>query len=205
MANGSLDYVEWALDAPMFLIKRGDEVIENTAQTFRVFMEQGSHGHRATKNDWETHLNTLFPEVRLKRTLEVRSADSQPASLLCALPAFWTGILYDDRALDAADDLSRSFTARELEALRPLVAEHALGAIFRGAPLADLAQRVVDISMTGLERRGRRDRAGRDERQYLASVADLVEKGWCPADVLIDGLDNGDKDLQREILARARI
>jgi glutamate--cysteine ligase len=200
-----LDYVEWALDAPMFLIKRGDQVIENTGQTFRDFMAHGSQGYRATMNDWETHLNTLFPEVRLKRTLEVRGADSQSASLLCALPALWTGILYDGRALDAAEDLSRSFTAQELEALRPSIAERALGAAFRGAPLADLARRVVDVAMGGLERRGRRDRGGRDERQYLTKLADLVEKGSCPADLLMDGLDNTHKDLQREILARARV
>ena len=200
-----VDYIEWALNAPMFLVKRGDEAVDNTGQTFREFMASGSHGYRATMKDWETHLNTLFPEVRLKRTLEVRGADSQPASLLCALPAVWTGILYDARALDEADELSSSFGFQELEDLRPLIAEKALGAVFRGKPLADLAGRLIDIAMGGLERRSVRDKSGQDERQHLVKIAKLVERGWCPADVLVEGLDNTDLDLRREILARARI
>src|SRR6185369_13044251 len=104
------DYVEWALDAPMFLVKRGTEVVENTGQSFRSFMKHGFRGHRPTSKDWETHLNTLFPEVRLKRTIEVRGADSLPATLVCALPALWTGILYDPKALDEADELSARWT-----------------------------------------------------------------------------------------------
>lgn len=199
------DYIEWALDAPMFLVKRGAEVIENTGQSFRSFMRYGFDGHRATQKDWETHLNTLFPEVRLKRTLEVRGADSLPAPLVCALPALWTGILYDERALAEAEELTASYTAAELEALRPAVAERALQASFRGAPLADVAQRVIDIATGGLERRARLDRRGRDERVHLAKLAALVEKGASPADALVEGLHNEDADLRKEILARARI
>ena len=199
------DYIEWALDAPMFLVKRGNEVIENTGQSFRSFMKHGFRGHRPNLKDWETHLNTLFPEVRLKRTLEVRGADSLPASLTCALPALWTGILYDARALDAADELSASFTAAELEALRPELAEKALRATFRGAPLADLAGRLVDIASGGLERRARLNKNGQDERVHLAKLAALVGKGWSPADALVEGLGNTDADLRQEILARARI
>jgi glutamate--cysteine ligase len=199
------DYIEWALDAPMFLVKRGTEVVENTGQSFRSFMKHGFRGLRPTLKDWETHLNTLFPEVRLKRTLEVRGADSLPAALTCALPALWTGILYDPRALDAADELCASFTAAELEAVRPEIAEKALRATFRGAPLADLAARLVDIANGGLERRARLNKDGKDERLHLAKIAALVEKGCSPADVLIEGLGNGDADLRHEILARARI
>ncbi len=199
------DYIEWALDAPMFLVKRGVEAIENTGQTFRDFMKQGFHGHRPTLKDWETHINTLFPEVRLKRTLEVRGADSLPANLVCALPALWTGILYDSRALDEADELTASFKAAELEAVRPAISERALAATFRGAPLADLASRVVDIASGGLARRARLNKDGKDERIHLTRLAALVEKGHCPADVLVEGLGNADADLRQEILARARI
>jgi glutamate--cysteine ligase len=200
-----LDYIEWALDAPMFLIKRGNTVIENTGQSFRSFMKHGFQGHRPTLKDWETHLNTLFPEVRLKRTIEVRGGDSLPASLICALPGLWTGILYDDKALDQADELSHSFKADELEAIRPAIAERALQAEFRGAPLADLAARLMDIASGGLERRAKLNKSGKDERVHLARLAALVEKGQCPADALVEGLGNGDADLRREILARARI
>jgi glutamate--cysteine ligase len=199
------DYVEWALDAPMFLIKRGTEVVENTGQSFRSFMKHGFRGHYPTAKDWETHLNTLFPEVRLKRTIEVRGADSLPASLICALPALWTGILYDARALDEADALSASFTAAELEAVRPAIGEQALMATFRGAPLAELAERLLDIAAGGLSRRARLNKNGKDERAHLTKLSALVEKGFCPADALIEGLGNGDADLRQEILARARI
>lgn len=200
-----LDYIEWALDAPMFLVKRGDEVIENTGQSFRSFMKHGFRGHYPNLKDWETHINTLFPEVRLKRTIEVRGADSLPGNLVCALPALWTGILYDERALDEADELTRSFGFAELEAVRPGIVEKGLGATFRGAPLADLAQRVVEIASNGLERRARLNKNGKDERVHLAKIAALVEKGWCPADALVEGLGNADADLRREILARTRI
>lgn len=199
------DYVDWALDAPMFLVKRGAEVVENTGQSFRSFMRHGFRGLRPTLKDWETHLNTLFPEVRLKRTIEVRGADSLPAALNCGLPALWTGILYDARALAQAEDLAASFTAAELEALRPEIAQHALRATFRGAPLADLAGKLVDIAQGGLERRARLDKNGKDERVHLARIAALVDKGCCPADVLVEGLGNADADLRHEIIARARI
>ena len=200
-----LDYVEWALDAPMFLFKRGGEVVENTGQSFRSFMKHGFRGHHPTLKDWETHLNTLFPEVRLKRTIEVRGADSLPANLVCALPALWTGVLYDARALDEAEELTASFTAAELEALRPAIAEKALAATFRGQPLADLAQKLVEISSGGLSRRARLNKNGKDETAHLVRLAALVEKGYSPADALVEGLGNCDADLRQEILARARI
>lgn len=200
-----LDYIDWALDAPMFLFKRGTEVVENTGQSFRSFMKYGFRGHHPTLKDWETHINTLFPEVRLKRTIEVRGADSLPANLVCALPALWTGLLYDPRALDEADELSASFTAAELEAVRPAIVEKALGATFRGKPLAALAERLIDIAAGGLARRARLNKNGKDERAHLDRIAALVEKGWCPADVLVEGLGNTDADLRRGILARARI
>ena len=199
------DYIDWALDAPMFLVKRGATIVENTGQSFRSFMKHGFAGYKPTMKDWETHLNTLFPEVRLKRTIEVRGADSLPSKLVCALPALWTGILYDERALAAVEDLTASYTSEELEALRPAVAERALAAPVRGAPLADVAQRVVDIAAGGLERRARLDRTGKDERIHLEKLVALVEKGWSPADALVDGLGNADADLRKEILARARI
>lgn len=200
-----LDYVEWALDAPMFLIKRNGEVIENTGQSFRSFLEHGFRGIRPTRGDWETHINTLFPEVRLKRTLEVRGADSLPGNLFCALPALWTGIFYDARALDEADELTSSYTFDELEAVRPDISKRALAATFRGKPLATVAERLLDIAAGGLARRARLSRSGKDESVHLSRLASLVEKGFAPADALIEGLSNEDPDLRREILARARI
>lgn len=199
------DYVAWAVDAPMFLIKRDGEVIENTGQTFRDFLENGFQGHRATRADWETHLNTLFPEVRLKRTIEVRGADSLPANLICALPALWAGILYDARALDEADALSESFRFDELEAVRPVIAERALRATFRGKPLAAMAEQLVAIASGGLERRARLNKSGKDERVHLERISALIARGHSPADALVAGLSNDDPDLRSKILDRARV
>src|SRR5262249_16705591 len=150
-----------------------------------------------TLADWEMHLNTVFPEVRLKKTLEVRGADSLPASLTCALPAVWTGLLYDPRALDEADELSASWTYAELMALRPQIAPRAVRAEFRGRPLAELAERVLAISAGGLRRRARLNKAGKDESVHLERISALVQKGWSPADALVDGLAEGDEDLRR--------
>lgn len=204
------DYVEWALDAPMFVIKRGGLIIENTGQSFRSFMKYGFAGpdgvkHRATMDDWVTHLNTLFPEVRLKRTLEVRGGDSLPQSLTCALPALWTGILYDPKALDEAEALTADYRYEELSALRPDIAARALRAEFRGKPLADVASRVVDIATGGLSRRARLSRSGDDETTHLARLRSLVERADSPADVLLDGLNEGSEVAPEVILGRARV
>lgn len=188
MRDGSTftDYVEWVLDAPMFLVMRPEGPLANTGQTFRAFWHDGFQGHRATRGDWLTHLNTMFPEVRLKKTLEVRGADSQGRDLGLALSALWTGILYDERALAEVEGLLEGVTHDELAALRPDVAQRAILATFRGAPIAPLAEKIVQAASDGLIRRSRvRDGRG-DESTYLTPLARLVEKGRCPADDLLD-------------------
>ena len=199
------DYIAWALTCPMFMFKRDGKVVDNRGQTFASFLKDGFQGHRASAADWEMHLNTLFPEVRLKRTIEIRGADSLPADLACALPALWTGILYDDRALAEADDLSRSFTHAETVALRQEIPEKALAATFRGKPLAELAQRVLEIAEGGLARRARLSREGNDERVHLARLRKLTERGLCPADALVSGLDDTTSDFSDEMLRRAKM
>ena len=199
------DYVEWALDVPMFLVKRGSTIHENTGQTFRSFLKHGFNGVRATIGDWETHLNTIFPEVRLKRTLEVRGADSQPTDLACALPALWTGILYDEKALAEAEALVADFRHDDLALVRQQIPSLALQATFRGKPLLDLAEKVYAIAERGIERRGKISRDGKDERIHLAHLKKLLEQGQSPADVLIGGMDGSVGDFTREMLRRARM
>jgi glutamate--cysteine ligase len=201
---GFEDYVEWALDCPMFMFKREGHAVDNRGQKFRDFLDHGFQGHRPTLGDWETHLNTLFPEVRLKRTIEIRGADSLPTDLFAALPALWTGILYDDRALDEADALTADFQHDELLAIRARVPFEGLRATFRGAPLAKLAERVLDLARGGLERRAIHDRDGHDERVHLQALEVLVGKGMTPADELREGLADG-AQLKAEILARAAL
>ncbi len=179
------DYVQWALDVPMFLVKRGKKLHHNTGQTFRSFMEDGFEGLTPTMDDWETHLNTLFPEARLKKTLEVRGADGQPQPRLCALPALWKGLLYEPKAMDAVDDLTASWKVEALEAIRPAIAEKALAAELEGRPVLEHAQAIVEIAAAGLERLGNLDGRGKDERVHLKPLQELLDAGDCPADVLL--------------------
>ena len=182
---GYREYVEWALDVPMFLVKRGREVHRNAGQSFRSFMKDGWQGIYPVASDWETHLNTLFPEVRLKNTLEVRGTDSQPQPLICALPALWKGLLYDAQALEAADCLTQSWTFDALEASRSDVAERALQAELEGQPLGDIALEVLSLAESGLARLSNLDGRGRDERIHLAPLRELLCASQCPSDLLL--------------------
>src|SRR6185437_3430222 len=176
------DYIEWALDVPMFLFKRDGHAIANTGQTFRAFLESGFQGHKATMEDWKMHLNTLFPEVRLKKTIEVRGADVQSTDMACALPALWTGILYDDRALAEAEALVDGWTYDEVAELRTRAWRDGLKTAFRGETLTAVAQRMVEIAEGGLERRGMTDPGcGKDERVHLSRLKKLAGEGRCPA------------------------
>jgi glutamate--cysteine ligase len=199
------DYVEWALDAGMFLFKRGERVYKNTGQTFRAFIADGFDGERATFEDWRLHLNTLFPEARLKNTMEVRACDAQSRELSLAVPALFTGLLYDDRALAEAEELARSFELETLEAARPALVRDALAARIGSRAAAPLAEKLVDIALGGLERRAQRDEAGRDERRYLEPLAVLTEHAQCPADALVAGLSPGEILAVSELVARTRL
>jgi glutamate--cysteine ligase len=199
------DYVEWALDVPMFLFKRGGQPIVNAGQTFRQFWKSGFEGHGATQEDWRLHLNTLFPEVRLKKTIEVRAADVQSIELGCALPALWSGIFYDEGALTEAGALVDGWTHDEVAELRKSVWREGLRARFRGKPLAEMAERVIAIAEGGLERRARVDaQTGKDERVYLARLRKLAGEGRTPADVLLHGMDK-ERDPAKAIVERAAI
>lgn len=196
------DYVEWALDVPMFMFKRNGEKVANTGQTFRSFWKSGYAGHKPTLTDWQTHLNTLFPEVRLKKTIEVRGADAQGANLACTLPALWTGILYDAQALAAADAMTADWTYDEVNATRKEVWNKGLGAKFRAGTYQPYAEKLIEIAEGGLERRGHLSSSGKDERVHLARLKDLVSKGECPADRLLDGITHY-PNMRAEIIARA--
>lgn len=185
-----VDYVEWALDVPMFMIRRNGERILNTGQAFRNFLKSGAQGHRALLSDWKTHLNTLFPEVRLKNTIEVRSADAQGASMACALPALWTGIYYDKKAFAEAEALTESWTLDDVTELRKQVWKSGIRSFFGGKPLQSVAERLLEIAEGGLERRAKLSSSGKDERVHLAKLKELVANAQCPADLIMGGLDH---------------
>lgn len=199
------DYVEWALDSGMFLFKRGGAVVANTGQTFRSFVADGFQGHRATVADFKLHLQTLFPEARLKNTLEVRACDSLPASLAMAVPALFTGILYDARALDAALALAEPLTLDVVNRDRPQLVRAGLTAPLAGKPAVELAQALFDIASAGLSRRGRRNAQNEDERRFLEPLVPLLASAQSPADLLTRGLAPGATLAPADVIARCSI
>lgn len=174
---GIEDYVEYALDVPMYFIIRGGDYIEATEVTFRQFMQQGFRGEHATIEDWALHLTTLFPEVRLKRYLEVRSADSQPPEMMLALPALMKGVLYESDALDGAWDLVRRWTWEERLAVYGEAHRHGLKAKVRGIELHELGRELITIAASGLARQRQLNARGEDERLYLDRLEELVRHG----------------------------
>jgi glutamate--cysteine ligase len=197
-------YVEWALDVPMFLIKRGDRVIDCSAISFRTFMRDGIEGERATRHDWETHLNTMFPEARLKRTLELRGADAQSVELTCALPALWRGLLYDQTALDRAEALIGPLDPRSLQAARPAIAERALGAELAGRSVQRWAQDVVELASAGLQRLAVRNSEGRDESVHLEALHQQLERGESAASRLVAQVQ-GAADFRKRVVELTRL
>jgi glutamate--cysteine ligase len=170
-------YVDWALDVPMYFVKRGATYHDVAGASFRDLLAgtlSQLPGERATISDWANHLSTLFPEVRLKRFLEMRGADAGSPEMLNALPAFWVGLLYDQSALDAAWDLVKGWTDEERQALRDAVPKVGLSATIAGRKLRDLAREVLALSRAGLVRRARRNGAGADESAFLDPLNAIV-------------------------------
>jgi glutamate--cysteine ligase len=173
---GIEDYVEYALDVPMYFIIRNGDYVE-THRTFRKFLVEGWGTERATMDDWALHLTTLFPEVRLKRYLEIRSADSQPPEMMLALPAMLKGILYEPDSLQGAWDLVRSWTWPERVALYRDAHREGLYANIRRIRLAELARELVEIAASGLRRQNQLNDRGEDERIYLHRLEELTRHG----------------------------
>jgi glutamate--cysteine ligase len=179
-------YVDYALDVPMYFIVRHHDYIDMTGLTFRQFLEHGHKGERATIEDWNDHLTTLFPETRIKRYMEVRSADSQPPELMPALPALIKGIFYDSDCLEAAWDLVKGWSWDERMQAYLDSHENALAARIRRYSLLDLAKELVQIAWEGLRRQKALNRQGEDETIYLTPLKALLSQGKCPADVLVE-------------------
>ena len=193
-------YVDYILDVPMYFSYRDGVYHDASGQSFRDFL-QGRlpvlPGALPTLRDWSDHLTTAFPEVRLKKYLEMRGADGGPWNRLCALPAFWVGLLYDDDALDAAWDLVKDFTLEERNALRDGVPKRALKLPFRGATVRELALEALKISAAGLRRRARLNGNGADESLFLATLVEAAEANETPAErklALFHGEWNGSVD-----------
>src|SRR5215213_1201960 len=181
-------YVEWALDVPMYFIKRDSTYLDVAGSSFRDLLA-GRHPARpsevATQSDWANHVSTLFPEVRLKRYLEMRGADVGPPERIVALSAFWVGLLYDEGTLDQAWQLVKGWSADEREALRAEVPRRALDAHVAGRPVRDVARDALALAHAGLRSRARRDETGTDESRHLAPLDEIVA-GRTPAERLLE-------------------
>ncbi|WP_230533168.1 glutamate--cysteine ligase [Microvirga roseola] len=182
-------YVDWALDVPMYFVKRDATYHDVAGASFRDLLAgelAAMPGERATHSDWANHVSTLFPEVRLKRYLEMRGADVGNPDHIVALSAFWTGLLYDEAVLDGAWELVKRWSAGEREQLRADVPKLALKATIAGRSVQDVASDALALARAGLQRRARLDEAGRDETRYLAYAEEIVASGRTQAERLLE-------------------
>jgi glutamate--cysteine ligase len=177
---GFEDYAEWALDVPMYFVVRDGKYHDCTHVTFRQFMNGALKGEikdwEPTMGDWTNHLSTLFPDVRLKRFLEMRGADGGPWRRICALPAFWVGLLYDDTSLADAEALTKDWSFEDVIAMRDAVPEKGLKAEIRGKAVLDVARDAVAISKAGLKARNRLNGEGQDESIFLQPLDEVLAK-----------------------------
>ncbi|HEX6858735.1 MAG TPA: glutamate--cysteine ligase [Caulobacteraceae bacterium] len=182
-------YARYAIDVPMYFAKRGGRYVDLSGQSFRAFMDgklDALPGERATMKDWADHTTTIFPEVRLKQYLEMRGADSGPWSRICALPALWTGVLYDSAALAAAWDLCKGWTREDRIKLREDVTRLGLKAEVAGRSVRDVAVDLVAIAREGLRNRARLDGGFLDETNYLGELEIIADSGVTPAERLLE-------------------
>jgi glutamate--cysteine ligase len=185
---GFEDYLEYALDVPMYFLIRDHRYIDLTRPpglTFRQFMERGYGGERATLEDWGNHLTTIFTEVRLKKYIEIRSADSQPPAMMLALPALCKGILYETDCILAAWDLVKRWSYEERVKLGDLAQKIGLEAPVGRLKLKDLAVELIGIAMAGLARQQALNERGEDESIYLARLFDQVRNGYNQANIVV--------------------
>ena len=193
-------WVDYALDVPMYFVYRDGKYINALGQSFRDFLDgklPALPGEKPTLSDWADHLTTIFPEARLKQFIEMRGADGGPWRRLCALPAFWVGLTYNQNALDAAWELAKDLDAETREALRVAASEEALQGEANGVKLHDLAREAVRIAEAGLKARAVPGVGGLvpDESHFLNALQESVESGRVPADELLEryhGDWNGD-------------
>jgi len=182
-------YVRFALDTPMYFVKRDGRYLDVSGQSFRDFLNgrlPGLPGERPSLKDWQDHLTTLFPEVRLRTYLEMRGADAGPWSRLCALPAFWVGLLYDASALDEAWQLVRDWDCADREALRRAAPALGLRAPVRGRTAQAVALDALAIARRGLQRRARLNANGQDETCFLSELEEIAATGRTPAERLLE-------------------
>jgi len=182
-------YVDHVLDVPMYFVYRDGKYIDVSGQSFRDFMKgelPGLPGEIPTIQDWEDHMSTLFPEVRLKKFLEMRGADGGTGRRICALPALWTGIFYDQTSLDAAYDMIKTWSHEDHQYLRDEVPRLALNTPFKTGKVLDIARQMIELSADGLRRRAIVNKTGDDETLFLETLRETVESGKTTAEIMLE-------------------
>ncbi|MGE3967930.1 MAG: glutamate--cysteine ligase [Dongiaceae bacterium] len=185
-------YVDYLLDVPMYFVFREGRYIDASGQSFRDFLKgrlPALPGELPGMGDWTDHLTTVFPEVRLKRFLEMRGADSGRWDRICALPALWVGLLYDRIALDAAAELVKDWTVEDQEAMWRDVPRLALGAKIGGRSVQEVAKEIVAIARGGLQRRARLDSSGQNESHFLSPLDEIADSGRTPAALKLEAFN----------------
>ncbi len=185
-------YVDYVLDVPMYFVQREGKYIDVSGCSFRDFIAgklPGLEGERPSIKDWEDHMTTIFPEVRIKRYMEVRGADGGPWGRLCALPALWVGLLYDSTALNEAEALCRDWSYDAVAAAHVDVARNGFKTKLGGRPISEIARDVVRIASGGLERRAVAGNHDPDERGYLTTLQQIVDAGRTPAEELLEAYE----------------
>lgn len=182
-------YVEWALDIPMYFIRRNNKYIDCTHISFRQFFENGlkhdTENYIANQGDWINHLSTLFPDVRLKSFLEMRGADGGPWNRICALPAFWVGLLYDENALDACEQICKTLSFENVKTMRDEVPTKALQAKAGKHKVSEIAKTLLTLARQGLKNRNKQDEEGFDEEHFLDPLQEIIAKGETPAQEML--------------------
>src|SRR5210317_1558373 len=186
---GYQQWIDYILDVPMYFLHRGEDYIDVAGQSFRDYLASrlaGFEGMPPNMADFEDHFTTAFPEVRLKQFLEMRGADSGPWANICALPAFWVGILYDEESLAEAEALASHITPDDVMNARLSVATNGLNGQLAGADVHKLATRLLEIATAGLRRRGICDDGGNDETGFLQPLKSIIESRKTPAEVMLE-------------------
>ena len=185
-------HVDYILDVPMYFVYRDGIYHDVAGKSFRDFMAgklEGFEGEIPHMGDWTDHMTTNFPEVRLKKYLEMRGTDGGPWRSLCALPAYWVGLLYDGDAQNAAWDMVKDWTIEEQARMRDDVPAQGLKTPFRDGTVQDLAKRSLEIATAGLKRRARKDATGNDESGFLDTLRSIAESGRTPAEELLEAYE----------------
>ena len=183
-------YTDYALDAGMYFVLRDGQLKNMTGITFRHFLDKGHDGHIATPEDWELHISTLFPEVRMKKYIEIRCFDSQPYENMLAVPVMIKGIFYDTVSLDAAWKLVANWSWEERVKAYNSAHKYALQSISRHKSLRELAEELINIAKTGLIKQDIKNELGENESIYLSGIEQDVNNGICPADIIIEKWQN---------------